>query len=260
MKRFLLAGIMILLWATLIAGDEDVKTVLFPDNHLCLEATGRMVVKADKATISFAVVGYGSSLRGAVDQARTRTANIATALGRLGVTPDNIATGSFYSGKNRESLLLSDKKDFSATLRTTVTVRKLDTLDEIVLTLADQKLEDLSPVSFSLDDQSSARQQARELAFNRICEQRDAICRILGVKVTDVQLIDEAPFTKLPWETQNNYVDGYSEGKYSGAFNSVTRSEALAERDDTVTGKGLYSPEVTVETTVRVLYRISLKP
>jgi hypothetical protein len=87
-------------------------------------------------------------------------------------------------------------------------------------------------------------------------EQRETISRILGVKITDVQLIDEAPFEKLPWS--DNYVY-YDKGIRSGVMNSVTNYDRSGEAIDLPQQKsGFFSPEITIETQVRVVYRIGL--
>jgi uncharacterized protein YggE len=244
------------LFCQLLFAQEAKNEILFPDHHLCLEATGKVILKADKAVFSFSTTSYGPSLREAVNKAKAQVANVTSALNLLGIGNDSFATGSFTSGKTNESSFLTDKKDYDATLNTTITLRDLSKLDEAILILMDKKVDNLSYISYSLDNQATARQKAREIAFNRINEQKDTISRILGVNVTDVLLIDEAPFDKLPWDNQmGNY------GKaYSGMSNSVTAYDnSVATEDMRGNSGGLYTPDVTVETQVRVLYRIGLK-
>jgi len=247
----------IILFCQVLFAEEAKDVVLFPDHHLCLEATGKVILKYDKAVFSFAVSSFGSTLREAVTKAKAKVTDITDALNQLGISNDSFTTDSFTSGKSLSTAFLSDKKDFTASLLTTVTLRDLTKLDDAILILTDKKVDKLFNISYSIDNQAQARQQAREIAFNRICEQRDTIIRILGVNITDVLLIDEAPFDKLPWSTQMNY---YGKGSFPGMSNTVTmydKSEAV--EDMTGNSGGLYTPNVTVETEVRVLYRIGLK-
>lgn len=245
-------------------GEEAKNEVLFPDHHLCLEASGKVVVKADKAIFTFNTSGYGATLREAVSKAKTKVSDITKALNQIGIPNECFATESFIAGKNYGSFFLSDKKDFKTNLRTTVTLRDLTKLDEAILILSDSKIEYISNVSYTLDNEALAKQQAREIALNRICEQRETISRILGVSVSDVLLIDEAPFDQLPW---NNSGGIYTNNYYrDDAMNTVTKSnishEFVPYEDapmSTPTG-GMFAPEVTVETQVRVLYRVGLKP
>lgn len=246
-----------LLICSALFAEEAKDEIIFPDHHLCLEASGKVILKADKAVFSFTTSAYGATLRDAVTYAKAKVADLTKALNALGIPNDSFATASFASGKNINSSFFTDKKDYNATLTTTVTLRDLSKLDDAILVLTDKKAENLSYISYSLDDQSRARQQAREVALNRIVEQRDTISRILGVAITDVLLIDEAPFDQLPW---SNGMMFPGKGNYPNAMNSVTtydKSEAVL--DLTGNSSGLYTPDVTVETQVRVLYRIGLK-
>lgn len=250
--RSLFALLIAVLCCSILFAEETAKEVLFPDHHLCLEAAGEVVVKADKAVFSFSTTAYGPTLREAVSRAKSKVAELASALKKMGVDESCLSTASFTSGKNLNASFLTDKKDYSASLSTTVSLKDLAKLDEIILLLTDNKVENLSYINYTLDDYSKYRQQAREIALNRITEQRDIIQRILGVRVTDVLLIDEAPFEKLPWE--NVYYD-----KFPGVVNTVTAKGMDNALEPESTGKGgLYTPEITVQSIVRVLYRVGL--
>ncbi|HPS39924.1 MAG TPA: SIMPL domain-containing protein, partial [Candidatus Cloacimonadota bacterium] len=175
MKHFYLV-IVALIIATGLCAEETKPVVLFPDHHLCLEASGKVVVEADQAEFSFDTKGYGATLRAAVKKAKDSVADICGELTAIGIDPKSFATGSFASGKNSSSFFLTDKKDYCATLVTSVTLRDMSKLDEAILILTDKKAENLSGIHFSLADMSEARQQAREIALNRIVEQRETIC------------------------------------------------------------------------------------
>lgn len=245
-----------ILCASLLFAEEKANEILFPDHHLCLEATGEVVVKADKAIFSFSTTAYGSSLREAVSRAKTKVAELSTALKGLGVDESSLSTASFTSGKNLDAPFLTDKKDFSASLSTTVSLKDLSKLDEVILLLTDQKVEHLSHINYTLDDFSKYRQQARQISLNRIAEQRDTIQNTLGVKVTDVLLIDEAPFEKLPWEAGQFSMKESYYGNYRNVV-TVSAKEQSINEDGSPKG-GLFTPEMSVETSVRVLYRVGL--
>ncbi len=251
--RSLITLIIAILCSSLLFAEEMAKEILFPDHHLCLEAAGEIVVKADKAIFSFSTTAYGSSLREAVSRAKNKVAELSASLKTLGVDESCLSTASFTSGKNLNASFLTDKKDFSASLSTTVSLKDLAKLDEVILLLTDKKVENLSYISYTLDDFSPLRQRAREIALNRINEQRETIQRILGVQITDVLLIDEAPFEKLPWE--NVYYD-----KYPSPINTVSLKGMENAIEPENFGKGgLFTPEITVQAMVRVLYRVALK-
>jgi uncharacterized protein YggE len=250
------ALLVVIMLCGLLFAEEAKAEIIFPDHHLCLEASGKVILKADKAVFSFTSNGYGATLRAAVTNAKSKVTDITKALNAIGIGNDSFATGSFATGKNLNSSFFTDNKDYSATLTTTITLRDLSKLDESILILTDKKAENLSYISYALDDQAHARQQAREVALNRIIEQRDTITRILGVSVTDVLLIDEAPFDQLPWSGNM----GYGMKGYPGLMNAVTTyDKSDATLDLSGDSGGLFTPDVTVETQVRVLYRIGLK-
>jgi uncharacterized protein YggE len=258
MKAICLFLTTILLCAALYATEQE-KELLFPDHHLCLEASGKVTIKADKAVFSFDTKAFGATLRIAVTNAQNKVAELTSSLTAIGIDPNSFSTAGFASGRNSDAFFLTDKKDYSATLSTTVTLRDLTKLDEAVLILTDKKAENLSGISFSLDDPSAARQRARQIAFNRIAEQRDTICGALGVKITDVQLIDEAPFEPLPWGSYDPY---YSMGVTKGysSMNQVAVSDMMEPTPGmSDSSGGFFSPEMTVEIQVRVIYRIGLQ-
>lgn len=256
MKRYTLITVILFLALALFA-EESKPEILFPDHHLCLEASGKVVVQADQAIFSFDTQGYGPSLREAVRKAKDSVGQICAELTKLGIDPSSYATGSFMSGKSGLSSFLTDKKDYMATLSTTVTLKDMSKLDEAILVLTDKKVENLSDVRFLLSDYSVPRQKAREIALNRITEQRDTITKTLGVKITDVQLIDEAPFETLPWDGSQQI---YYKNNYPNPMNSVTQYERMNDIDMQMvsTKQAFFSPEVIVETQVRVIYRIGM--
>lgn len=253
MKRIVLITLLALC-ALLLSAEETKQELLFPDHHLCLEASGRLVLEADQAVFSFDVTAYGNTLRLAVSKAKDGVAEICRALTALGIDPKSYSTAGFNTGNSsRSSFFLTDKKDYCATLNTSVTLKDLSKLDDAILLLTDKNVKNLSGVSFSLADQSAAMQRAREIALNRIVEQRDTICRILGVKVTDVQLIDEAPFEPLPWGNMPVYYDK----RFSAVKNFVTvdgLNEVAVNPENSQSA--FFAPEIVVETQVRVIYRI----
>ncbi len=258
------ALLIIILFCQTLFAEETGKEIFFPDHHLCLEASGKVVLKADKAVFSFYTQGYGSSLRDAVTKAKAKVMEVTSSLNQIGIGNECFATGSFATGKNYGSFIFSDKKDYKTSLTTTVTLRDLTKIDDAILILADKKVDNISYITYSLDNQAQAKQQAREVAFNRICEQRDTISRILGVTITDIQLIDEEPFDQLPWNTQDGvYSNAYYKGGRSSSMNTVTKEERVFEfvpyEDTPEPYGGIYAPEITVMTKVRVLYRVGLK-
>jgi len=254
------ATLMLILLSRLLFSTEQTPEIVFPDHHLCLEASGKLVVKADKAVFSFVSKGYGSSLRTAVSDAKSKVGDITNALKTIGIADSCFTTSSFTSGKSLNTAFLSDKKDFNAVLTTTISLRDINKLDEAILILADNKVGILSDITYSLDDQSKARQKAREIALKRVTEQRDTISKILGVNITDVLLIDEAPFETLPWSQQQMYGYPGDRNKFSGVVNSVTMYEAANSTDGNPEGSGgFFAPSITVETQVRVLYRVGLQ-
>ncbi len=256
MKRISLIALALILAFALFA-EESKPEIIFPDHHLCLEASGKVVVQADQAVFSFDTQGYGATLREAVRKAKDNVAQICGDLTKLGIDPSSFATGSFMSGKSGLSSFFTEKKDYAATLSTTVTLKDMSKLDEAILTLTDKKVENLSDVRFLLSDYSAPRQQAREIALNRIAEQRNTITRSLGIKITDVQLIDEAPFENLPWDNNQQI---YYKANYPNQMNSVTQYERMDDMDGQMVGtkQAFFSPEVIVETQIRVIYRIGM--
>ncbi len=257
MKAFYLILSAMLLCAALLASDTE-QEILFPDHHLCLEASGKVILKADKAVFSFETKGEGPTLRAAVTKAKSNVEELVQSLTDLGIDRSSFSTGSFTSGKSNKSYFLTDKKDYVAVLYTQVALRDLSKIDEAMLILTDRKAENLSGIQYSLDDPSAARQSAREIALNRIVKQAETISRILNVQITDVQLIDEAPFEALPWNSGMNYYGDKYPNPMNTVIQTAIRDETNIAWEPADNSGGFYSPDVTVETQVRVIYRIGL--
>ena len=104
-----------------------------------------------------------------------------TSLGLNQLGLDSFATGSFTSGKELW-MLLRDKKDYSASLSTTITLRDLTKLDDAILILTDKNAGP-SIIPWIIRHRHV---RLREIAFNRIVEQRDTISRILQASASQM--------------------------------------------------------------------------
>lgn len=171
-----------------------VSTGLFAQEPLLrtITVTGQaeMSVVADKATFSFSVLGLGSTLREAVDDAKTKTSTMVRALARVGIPQHALQTEDFVSGENADKAFLSSSRDFRARLLTLVTVDSLALLERAILTLSDNKPEDISNVSFLRTDLHQRRRDAQVAAVNDAKNRASRIAEALGVVVKEPLIVE----------------------------------------------------------------------
>ena len=194
-----------------------------PPRTLDIVGTAEQQLTADKVSFHFSVVGLGSSLRTAVDDAKSKTDKILQSLNKLGVPSTAIQTEEFTSGENWDKAFLSSSRDFQATVRTQVTLDSIALLEAAVLAVSDHKPGSISNVSFQLSEFEKIRRDIQLSAILDAKTQAGRIAKELGIEIKGpLNIVASTSETSpLPSYSQSLYVRGGRAGEVSYSVDGV---------------------------------------
>ena len=110
---------------------------------------------ADRVQYSFSVIGLGSTIKEAIQQANERDSKIGKKLKAVGIKENNLQTSYFNSADNPDGKSWwTSSKDFAAAFEITVTLDSFDLVESNINALSDEPIEHLSNLRFSLKDDS----------------------------------------------------------------------------------------------------------
>src|SRR3990172_4755249 len=156
---------------------------------ITVEGSAEVRQLADQASFNYGVAGFGPTLRKAVEDAKSKAEEITRKLITLGVPASSIHTEDFVSHENADKAFLSSKRDFTARISTSVSLTKLELVQEAILTLSESQPERISRVVFSLNDMDQARNRAFQRAAQDAKLKAQLLAKELGVTLGDPILI-----------------------------------------------------------------------
>lgn len=172
--------------------------LLFASNSLAqrtmtIIGVGQIDTTADIAVIGYKIEGIGSNLRNAVQSTLKKNKTIIEVLKTKGVKQESIESSDFYSGKNKEwrPFFSSKKKDFKASITVSVEIDNFNILEEVMYTLSEQDIKNLSDVVFKLKDSAKFQEMAKMKAIENAQNEAEKIGIKLGVKVISVAKYEE---------------------------------------------------------------------
>lgn len=207
------------------------------DNKLVIEGTSDIVVESDRASLSFSVFGFGSTLREAVIDAKTKISNATQILSKFDIPKRNISTSAFESGENfGGKAFLSASKDYKTLMTVFVIVDSLPNLEDIIIGLTENGIESISNINYSLKNSDKYKALSKEEAINDAQKKAKQIADKFGVTLKKVLYIEESGFSQ----------------NYPSPFNPTTRimNEIIS------TSVSLYSKPVKISQKIKVVYAI----
>ena len=160
---------------------------LLPSNHMIVvEGIGRAAIIPDLATISFSVISEGINVSG-LQEDNNQKINAAIALVKsLNVDAKDIKTAGYnlspkyrYDPKNGRSSI----DGYTLTQTVVVKVRVLDTAGRILEGLPSAGINEISGPHFSVENQDTYLNEARQEAFQKARVKAQALARIAGVRL-----------------------------------------------------------------------------
>lgn len=211
-------------------------------NQISVTGKAEILVRADRAVFSVNVTGFGSTLRGAVEQAKNKAVEISRKLLNLGLKESSLATSYFYSGENfGGKAFLSSAKDFKASITVNITIDTLQVLEEAILRLSESDIENISNITFNLKNFEEVKKKARLQAAEIAKEKASQLADRLNVKLGNLKNCEEA--------------DG-SFPIYPSAPNPFNTSMAI-QANDSFGRSGFYTQNVSITGSIRLIYEIA---
>jgi uncharacterized protein YggE len=241
--HFLLLSLTIFSASQLCNADD-----MLSNNRITVFGKAEVSAPADRAKISFTVTGYGPTLRSAVDKAKKKIADISSKIVKTGLKKKNLNTSHFYTGENPGSrAFLSNKKDYRARITMYVSVDDLSLLESVIFLLSESEVDDISNVYFSLKDNGSFKQKARQLAVQKAKRKAEEFAKELNIVVGRATVVEEIPQTGLQREP---YI-GHQQLGSNVSYQQFLQSE-FAAREST----GYFIDTIQVYSAVKVVFKI----
>jgi uncharacterized protein YggE len=207
------------------------------DNKLVIEGNSDLIIESDRASFDFSILGFGSTLREAVVDAKTKISNATRILSKYGIPKRNISTSAFESGENfGGKAFLSSSKDFKTLMTVFVIVDSLPNLEDIIIGLTENGTESISNVNYSLKNFEKYKVQSKDNAIEDAKQKAKQIAYKFGVTLKKVIYIEESGFFQ----------------NYPNPFNPTTR----IMNDIIPTSVSLYSKPVKFSQKIKVVYAI----
>jgi uncharacterized protein YggE len=215
----------------------------------------RVFAKTDRANISFEILGYGKSLKIAFDDAKAQMDTISQKLFAIGLTEEELSTTFFQNSENLgKKAFLSSKKDYRTKMTASITTRRLELLEPIIITLSECKIEGIDYIAFELVDYSELRLKALKEAVAKAKEKADMISEVLAIQYGDVIELEEIKIAEpeRPWLRPPS-------GSRPNPFNASIYLDAeyyshiYARRND---NPSIFAQEITFDSEVKLVLEI----
>lgn len=166
---------------------------LYPVRNLNVSAEGKTTVKPDIAQFSFSVITEGADLEKITSDNNKRIAEVINYIKSEGISEDDIKTTQ-YNLQPKYEYIESQKKSFISGYELTqsvfVKVRDLDKnigkISTILGSLPEMGINQISGVSFTVDNPEEFMAKAREEAFKKAHEKALVIAKSNGVSLGQV--------------------------------------------------------------------------
>lgn len=173
-----------LLVCPMLTYSQDRTLIYNEDRTITVFGEGIVDTLANVAFLSYSIKGFGSKFKDAVNSATKKNDEIIKKIASLGIPKKNIQSSSFYSGQNLSyKSLFSKSKDYQASFSVLIKIDSLRLLDNLIIMISEQDIENVSNVTFSLNDLLKVQTMARDKAIDNAKQQAIEISHKCGVKL-----------------------------------------------------------------------------
>jgi len=193
LTNIFIIGIFVMM-AYLVFSDRDITINSNSDlnNTIAVEGTAETFAKPDTASVSFSVTQKAQTTDVAMDSVNKRMSELVNQLKTIGVDQKDIKTTNY--GVNPEYSYNDGKQIFEGyrvTQSIMVVIRDLDNTSKALATVNNASVDNVSQLSFYVDDTDTINEQLRSDAINDAKKQAKKIAKDLGVSLGDVVGYDE---------------------------------------------------------------------
>lgn len=186
------------------AGVTAAATDQPPEHTISVVGSGKVVVVPDMATIQLGVSIEKPTAKAARDAGATAMTAVVAAIRKLGIDDKDIRTstvslGPVYDYPQNGSAKI---RGYQLQNQVTVTVRKLDSLSDVLDSSVAAGATTVDGVTFDVADRTTVESQAREAAVKDARARADTLAAAGGVRITGVSSMSETITTPV-WYGQN---------------------------------------------------------
>ena len=168
-----------------------------PETTLAITTTGEVLREPDIAFISTGVQSFGPSASDALAANRTAMNGVFDALRSAGIADRHIQTSNFSIGPRYEYVNEDGTRNrrvltgYDASNLVTVKVTDLDNLGATIDALVEAGGNTFNGISFGLEDDTEARDEARGLAMREAVKRAEIYAEAAGYEVARIVTINE---------------------------------------------------------------------
>lgn len=186
--QFLLLALMVVVIIFFIASINE-KTQFKENNLISVSGTGEVYVTPDIGSVSFSVLTENRDVSVASDENATKMNEIIEYIKSEEVENKDIKTAGYnisprYEWNNDTGKRTLVGYEVSQTI--SVKIRDLSKVGTIISSATSKGANDVSSLSFIVDDDEEAKAQAKELAIENAKEKAEDLERMLGVKMVRI--------------------------------------------------------------------------
>ncbi len=196
--------IIVIVFALLIGTNIGLKWVdsLYPSRSITVNADGKATVSPDIAKLSFSVISEGNNpTQLEADNAKKVSAAVDYVKGQ-GIDDKDIKTSSYdlspkyvYNDTTKKSYI----DGYTMTQTTSVNVRDLNKVADILGGLSEKGVNQIGSVTFTVDDPDKYLYQARIDAFNKAAAKAKMMAKVNHVRIVRVVNFYESQGGPIPY-------------------------------------------------------------
>ncbi len=157
------------------------------EHTITIDAQGKVSVRPDIAVTTMGMISEATTVADAQKKNTDVMNNLITKLKQLGIESKDIQTTNYnvypqYSYRDNDQVL----KGYQVSQNVTVKIRNLDNANKVLALAGEVGANNVSGLSFTVDDPEQFKNEARKQALEKVQEKAFALSKSLGVKVVGV--------------------------------------------------------------------------
>lgn len=145
---------------------------------------GKVTVKPDIAYVNAGIRAQSQTVKGAQDQINTVINKVSQAVKSFGVNSEDIQTTNYNINPDYDFSGGSQKiRGYSAQTTLSIKVRQIDKINEVIDASTQNGANEISGVSFDVEDKTKAEDKAREKAVSEAKKRAEQASKIAGFKL-----------------------------------------------------------------------------
>ncbi len=209
------------------------------ESVLNVNGSGTVMVEADMASISLGVSMMGPDLTELQQQVNGTVKDVCAALVAQGVDEKNIATNYLYIYPQYDySSEVAQLVGYSVNNNMTIVTDNINSVGELIDASFAAGANSFDSITFSVKDETLARNQALELAVRNAFEKAEVIAKASGKVIEGILSIDES---------------GLENNNYSNAAGAKAE---YAVSDSAAAGTTVHAAQIAVTANVKITFEI----